>query len=97
MTKEQRQQSLVLARRACLMLTEFAIGQAPAIILNHSHRGEVASLLEEFGRLVEKERRQLEHVKAIAKKAGRPRSKKPSQFALAKRRSREKLKQQKPD
>lgn len=43
--------------------------------------------------------RQREHARTIAKKAGRPPSKKPSPMALAKRESRKRIKarQQKPD
>jgi len=83
MTKEEKEVSLVNARRACLMLIEFAIGAAPAIILNHGQREEIASLLEEFSRLDAIERRQIEAGKkngklgAIhGKKGGRPKGSK---------------------
>jgi hypothetical protein len=78
------------------MLVEFATGNG-GIMLGEGQREEVASLIEEFGRLDAKERRQLEHVNRIAKKAGRPPSKKPSALALAKRKSRAKLKAEKPE
>jgi hypothetical protein len=58
MTKEERKKSLVMARRACLMLTEFSIGKHEAIILNSDHREEISSLIEEFARLDKKERKQ---------------------------------------
>lgn len=80
MTKEQRQESLINARRACLMLIEYAIG-VNMLILGEPQREAIASLIEEFGRLDGKERRQIEAGKLGAKhgeKGGRPTKKKPA-------------------
>lgn len=59
MTKNERQQSLINARRACLLLAEYAAGES-MLILGEPQRECVGSLLEEFGRLDAKERRQAE-------------------------------------
>ncbi len=56
--REEHAKSLVMARSACLALAEFAVGKAKVIILGDRQREEVASLIEEFGRLDAKERKQ---------------------------------------
>lgn len=60
MTKAEREKSLVSARLACLALAPYAIGNSAAIVLGDFHREQIACLLEEFGRLDNKERRQRE-------------------------------------
>lgn len=86
MTKEEHKKSLVNARRACLMLVGYAVGEYYTLILDESQREEVACLLEEFGRLDKKERKQAESGKkgaaygnkepAPGKRRGRPPTKK---------------------
>src|SRR6266545_4844465 len=56
--REEHAKSLVMARSACRALAEFAVGKAKVIILGDRQREEVASLIEEFGRLDAKERKQ---------------------------------------
>lgn len=80
MTREERELSLVSARRACLLLVEYTIG-ADMLILGDPQREHIACLLEEFGRLDAKERRQIDAGKLGAKhgnKGGRPPVKKRS-------------------
>lgn len=79
MTKAEREESLINARRACLALVSYATGEAMVIILGANHREQIASLIEEFSRLDAKERRQREAGKLGAKhgrKGGRPVKKK---------------------
>lgn len=82
MTKDQRQQSLVNARRACLLLAEYATGDF-VIVLGDDHRQCVADLLEQFGRLDKNARRP---------RAGRPRIETDNKKTLAQRRWRDKQK-----
>ena len=83
MAKQQRQQSLINARRACLMLAGYAAGEDRAALLTDEHREFVASLLEEFGRLDKNARRP---------RAGRPRIETTNPKTLAQRRWRDKQK-----
>lgn len=80
MTKEQRQQSLINARRACLLLADYAAGDS-ILLLGDTHREAIACLLEEFGRLDANARRP---------KAGRPRIETDNPKTLSQRRWRDK-------
>ena len=82
MNKSERQQSLINARRACVMLAEYAAGEIPTAFLTDEHREYVACLLEEFGRL-----------DANARRVGRKRIKTNNPKTLAQRRWRDKQKQ----
>lgn len=86
MTKHERQQSLINARRACLLLAEYAAG-VDMLILGDPHREAVACLLEEFGRLDKNAQRP---------KAGRPRIKTDNPKTLAQRKWRNKQNKAKP-
>lgn len=76
MTKDERQQSLINARRACLLLAEYAVGDS-ILILGESQREAIADLLEQFGRLDVKERKQAAQGKHGAA-GGRPKKAKVS-------------------
>lgn len=90
MTPLERQQSRENARRACEWLemradADFSVREWE----------QVCCLVAEFKRLDEAEQRIIKRNQENAKNAGRPRSKKPSAFALAKRKSRAKAKEKK--
>ena len=71
----QNKNELVSARLACLALLSFIEGRAPAAILTGEHREMFAALVNQFCRLDNKERRQIEAGKkgaAHGKKGGRP-------------------------
>jgi hypothetical protein len=69
-----KQQSLINARRACLLLVGFATGEDRAIILSaDEHREQIADLLDQFGRLDRKERKQIAAGRKHGAKGGRPR------------------------
>jgi len=68
MTKDERQQSLENARRACKQLVEYATGEPIAIA-----REDIAALLFEFQRLDAKEQKQIRAGKRYGKLGGRPR------------------------
>lgn len=74
MTNQERQQSLVLARCACLLLTEYATGDG-LLILGEPQRDSIASLLEEFGRLDGIEQGQIEAGRKFGSLGGRPKKK----------------------
>lgn len=82
MAKEQREQSLINARRACLLLAEYATGDF-VIVLGDEQRECVADLIEQFGRLDKNARRP---------RAGRKRIKTDNPKTLAQRRWRDKQK-----
>lgn len=82
MTKSERQQSLINARRACLLLAGYAVGDG-LLILGEPQRDLIACLLEEFGRLDANARRP---------RAGRPRIETDNPKTLAQRRWRDKKK-----
>lgn len=59
MHKPNHSTALVNARRACLLLTGYAVGENYSIILTPDHRESIADLLNQFGRLDSKERKQM--------------------------------------
>jgi len=79
MTKSERQQSLINARRACGMLAPYAVGELLTAFLGDEHREYVACLLEEFGRL-----------DSNARKVGRKRIAAPKPGTISQRRWRDK-------
>lgn len=92
MTKDEREQSLLSARLACLALTPYAIGNSAVIVLSDPHREWIACLLEEFGRLDNKEQRQREAGSLGAEhgaKGGRPSKKRKKSAPVDRRASRE--------
>jgi hypothetical protein len=93
------QSALVNARRACLLLASYASGETYAIGLSFQEREAVADLVNEFGRLDRKERKQARAGKRAGKLGaeygklgGRPRDANPSPRALKAREQREKKK-----
>lgn len=72
------EKQLINARRACLVLAEFAARESALIALGPPHQELIGDLIEQFGRLDAKERRQKAAGKkgaAHGKKGGRPRKK----------------------
>jgi hypothetical protein len=80
MTNPNRQQSLAAARRACLLLAEYAVGDS-ILLLGDIHREAITCLLEEFGRL-----------DANAQRVGRKRIENPKKTTVYQRRWRDKHK-----
>lgn len=72
MTREERQQSLTNARRACELLASFAANDDQSLFLKQSKRKYIAALLVEFKRLDDKEKLQAAQGNHGAK-GGRPR------------------------